>query len=207
MIYLLILFQVNLSPVARIHYSGGGDWYGNKTTFKNIFRYYEHTFKTKMPLNEETVKLSETKLFSYPILYISGHGNVSFDDQEVNNLRQYLTTGGFLYVDDDFGIDKAIRRELKKVLPNSEFVELPFGHEIFKYPFSFPKGLPKIHEHAGGAPVAYGLFYEDRMVVLYTFNTDISDGCEDPEIHEDSDELRLQALKMATNILSFALNH
>jgi hypothetical protein len=201
------IFQNSNSPVARVHYDGGGDWYGNKTSFKNIFRLYEKQFKTKLPLKEETVRLDEEALFNYPVLYISGHGNVTFSDYEVEQLRVYLQSGGFLFIDDDFGIDKSIRREMKKVLPKSEFIELPFSHEIFSYPFKFPSGLPKIHEHAGGAPKAYGLFYKKRMVSFYSFNTDISDGCEDKSIHNDSDDVRLAALRMGTNILAFAINN
>jgi hypothetical protein len=209
-ILLIITFffiQVNQSPIARIHYNGGGDWYGNKTTFKNVFRFYEERFGLKLPLNEDIVKLNEQKLFTYPVLYLSGHGNVQFYDNEVNQLRLYLQSGGFLFIDDDFGLDKSIRREMKKVFPDNDFIELPFSHPIFKYPYVFENGLPKIHEHAGGAPKAFGLFYKKRLVVFYSFNTDISDGCEDKAIHNDPEKTRQSALKMATNILSFALNN
>lgn len=209
LIYLFLFFvqsQLDINPVARIQYGGGGDWYGNKTTFKNIYRFYEETFNAKMPLKEETIKLTEQRLFSFPMLYISGHGNIKFEESEIINLRDYLQNGGFLFIDDDFGMDKAIRREMKKVMPNSEFVELPFSHEIFKYPYAFSSGLPKIHEHKGGQPKAFALFHQDRMVAFYSFNTDISDGCEDKSIHGNSDAVRLKALKMATNILAYALN-
>ena len=207
-IQLCIVFTLfSQSPVARIHYKGGGDWYGNKTTFKNIFRLYEQTFKTNLPLKEFEVKLSDPKLFSYPVLYLSGHGNVYFDDSDVNALRTYFYAGGFLYIDDDFGLDIFIRREMKKVLPQSEFVELPFSHPIYHFPFKFNSGLPKIHEHHGGQPKGFGLFLNKRMVAFYSYNTDISDGCEDKGIHKDSDAIRLKALQMGTNILSYALNN
>ena len=204
---IFFFFQFNHSPVARIHYNGGGDWYGNKTTFKNIYRFYEARFEVKLPLKEDVVKLNELKLFNYPILYLSGHGNVQFYENEVNQLRLYLQNGGFLFIDDDFGLDKSIRREMKKVFPDHEFVELPFSHPIFKFPYQFNNGLPKIHEHTGGAPKAYGIFYKKRLVAFYSFNTDISDGCEDKAIHNDPEKLRISALKMATNILSYALNN
>lgn len=201
------LQSATMSPIARVHYDGGGDWYGNKTTFKNIFRFYETTFKQKLPLKEATVRLDEQALFSYPMIYISGHGNVLFSSVEVENLRLYLRRGGFLYIDDDFGIDPSIRRELKKVFPKNDLVEIPFKHEIFHSPYQFPNGLPKVHEHAGGAPKAFGLFVENRMVAFYSFNTDISDGCEDEQIHNDPESVRIEALKMATNIMAYALNH
>ena len=208
-LFFLMVFNVlnSQSPVARIHYKGGGDWYGNKTTFKNIFRFYEKQFQTSLPLKEAKVKLSDPKLFSYPVIYISGHGNIFFDSNDVSNLRTYLNSGGFLFIDDDFGIDKFIRKEMKKVLPQSVFIELPFSHDIYQFPFLFKKGLPKIHEHKGGQPMGYGLFIKQRMVAFYSFNTDISDGCEDKGIHKDSENIRLQALKMGTNILSYALNN
>lgn len=207
LIPIFIFFQSTDSPVARVHYGGGGDWYGNKTTFKNIFRFYERTFKTKLPLKEATVQLDDESLYSYPMLYISGHGNVLLRDSEIESLRNYLQNGGFLYIDDDFGIDKSIRREMKKVFPKSDFIEIPFTHKIFSSPYKFPAGLPKIHEHAGGAPKAFGLFVNERMVAFYSFNTDISDGCEDVSIHNNSEELRLSALRMATNILAYGLNN
>lgn len=195
------------SPVARIQYGGGGDWYGNKTTFKNIYRMLETTYDIRLPMREDVVKLSETDLFQYPVIYIAGHGNVEFSLSDVSALRLYLQNGGFLFIDDDFGIDKFIRREMTKVFPQSNWVELPRTHPIYQSPYSFPGGLPKIHEHAGGAPIGYGLFYQDRLVAFYSFNTDISDGCEDAAIHGDSENIRLQALKMGANIISYGMNH
>ena len=203
----ILNFLFSQSPVARIHYKGGGDWYGNKTTFKNIFRFYEKQFDVSLPLKEAKVKLSDPKLFSYPVVYISGHGTVFFDSNDVSNLRTYLNSGGFLFIDDDFGIDKFIRRERKKVLSQSTFIELPHSHGIYKFPCRFKNGLPKIHEHKGGQPKGYGLFIKDRLVAFYSFNADISDGCEDKGIHKNSENIRLQALKMGTNILSYALNN
>ena len=202
-----ILTPFETAPIARVHYGGGGDWYGNKTSIQNIFRMYEQTFKQTLPLKEDVVRLSDTKLFSYPVLYLSGHGNVFFKTSEINHLREYLVNGGFLFIDDDFGLDPFIRREMKKVFPNSSFIELPFSHDIYTFPFSFPRGLPKIHEHHGGQPKGFGLYYQDRMVAFYSYNTDISDGCEDKEIHGHSESIRLNALKMGTNILSYALNN
>jgi hypothetical protein len=190
--------------VARIKYDGGGDWYGNRTTFVNIFK---HLRELQIPALEKevTVTLTDKELFKYPIAYIAGHGNIKFSDAETKRLRRYLTNGGFLWGDDDFGMDVHFRREMKKVFPELEWVELPFSHPIFHRFYNFPNGLPKIHKHAGGQPKALALFYNGRMVVFYSFNTDISDGCEDPEIHNDPTEVRQAALQMATNILVFAL--
>ncbi len=191
--------------VVRIKYGGGGDWYGNRTTFVNLFRFLrQHTNIT--PAEKEVAHSpADPDFFKYPIAYIAGHGNIKFTDEEVVRLRTYLASGGFLWADDDYGMDKYFRREMKRVLPNAQWVELPFDHPIYHIVFNFPNGLPKIHKHAGGPPHGYGLFYEGRMVAFYSFNTDISDGCEDPQIHGDPEEIRLQALKMGTNIIAYAL--
>jgi hypothetical protein len=208
LITIFFLFDTGIAQtpitVARIKYDGGGDWYGNRTTFVNIFK---HLRELQIPTldKEVTVTLTDKALFKYPIIYIAGHGNVKFSDAEVQRMRKYLTAGGFLWADDDFGMDVHFRREMKKVFPELEWVELPFSHPIFHRYYNFPNGLPKIHKHAGGPPKALALFYRGRMVAFYSFNTDISDGCEDPDIHKDPAEVRQAALQMATNILLFAL--
>ncbi len=191
--------------VVRIKYGGGGDWYGNRTTFVNLFRFMRQ--HTNIPTAEKEVAHSpaDPDFLKYPIAYIAGHGNIKFTEEEVVRLRTYLANGGFLWADDDYGMDKFFRREMKRVLPEARWVELPFDHPIYHIVFNFPNGLPKIHKHAGGPPHGYGLFYEGRMVAFYSFNTDISDGCEDPQIHGDPEEIRLQALKMGTNIIAYAL--
>ncbi len=207
---LLFLFTSILSAqtpftVVRIKYDGGGDWYGNRTTFVNLFEYIRQNANVRAADKEIALAITDKDFFRYPFAYIAGHGNIKFSDEEVSRLREYLIKGGFLWADDDFGMDLSFRREMKKVFPDLEWVELPFSHRIYHVLYQFPNGLPKVHKHAGGPPHGYGLFYEKRMVAFYTFNTDISDGCEDPEIHEDPPEVRRAALQMGTNIIIWAL--
>jgi hypothetical protein len=197
--------DLNKLSVARIKYDGGGDWYGNKTTFINLFKKISKEIDIKTISKETTVSIMDETLFDYPIIYIAGHGNIKFLDEEIQRLRNYLCSGGFLFADDDYGMDKSFRREMKKVFPELNFVELPFSHPIYHVYYEFPGGLPKIHEHAGGPPRGLGLIYQSRLVVFYTFNTDISDGCEDPDIHNDPPDKRESALKMGLNILLYAL--
>ena len=193
--------------VAAVKYDGGGDWYQAQTPLPNFLRYVrEHTLLQVEP-QPDVVELASNKVFSYPFLFLSGHGNVVFSEDEVRRLRRYLENGGFLYVDDDYGIDEYIRREMKKVFPEKEFVELPFDHEIYHTHFSFPNGPPKIHEHDDQPPRGFGLLHNGRLVVYYTYETNISDGWESPEVHNDSPETRENALRMGTNILTYAMMH
>ncbi len=207
---ILFLFFINLSvaqvvsPV-RIHYSGGGDWYGNKTTWRNILDRVHKEFSIETARREVAYRITDPEFFQFPIAYIAGHGNIRFSDEEVRLLRKYLTSGGFLFADDDYGMDASFRREMKKVFPELNFVELPFSHPIYHIYYQFNHGLPKVHEHAGGPPKGFGLIYQGRLVCFYSWNTDISDGCEDPEIHGDPPDIREQALKMAVNIFLYAL--
>ena len=213
--FLILLAILIISPVVtfaqmpvtvmRIKYGGGGDWYGNRTTFVNLFKFIRQHTNIRTAEKEITHSPLDPDFFKYPIAYIAGHGNIKFTDAEIARLRTYLANGGFLWADDDYGMDKYFRREMKRVFPDARWVELPFDHPIYHIVFNFPNGLPKIHKHAGGPPHGYGLFYEGRMVAFYSFNTDISDGCEDPQIHGDPEEIRLQALKMGTNIIAYAL--
>ncbi len=213
--FLILLAILTISPVVtfaqmpvtvmRIKYGGGGDWYGNRTTFVNLFKFIRQHTNIRTAEKEITHSPVDPDFFKYPIAYIAGHGNIKFTDAEIARLRTYLANGGFLWADDDYGMDKYFRREMKRVFPDARWVELPFDHPIYHIVFNFPNGLPKIHKHAGGPPHGYGLFYEGRMVAFYSFNTDISDGCEDPQIHGDPEEIRLQALKMGTNIIAYAL--
>lgn len=197
--------MAGFTPVARIKYDGGGDWYGNQTTFRNIFNFIRENTGLNLGEKEATVSLKNNDCFQYPVLYIAGHGNIKFSDKEIQTLRKYLINGGFLWADDDYGMDKSFRREMKKVFPDSKWQELPFNHPIFHIYYDFPKGIPKIHEHDGGPPKALGLFYGGRMVCFYSFNTDISDGCENPEIHHDPPQKRLSALRFATNLIFYSL--
>jgi hypothetical protein len=206
----LILFISILSAqapftVVRIKYEGGGDWYGNRTTFVNLFGQLRQNSDVDAAEKEVALNILDKDFFKYPFAYIAGHGNIKFSDEEVSHLREYLVKGGFLWADDDFGMDPSFRREMKKVFPDLDWTELPFSHGIYHILYQFPNGLPKVHKHAGGPPRGYGLFYEGRMVAFYTFNTDISDGCEDAEIHGDPDEIRHAALQMGTNIILWAL--
>lgn len=214
LILLLTFFIVDIpvsaqSPitVVRIKYDGGGDWYGNRTTFVNLFRKAKQSSTVETQEREVALAISDKDFFKYPIAYIAGHGNIKFSDAETARLREYLIHGGFLWADDDYGMDASFRREMKKVFPALEWVELPYSHPIYHTLYSFPNGLPKIHKHAGGPPHGLGLFYEGRLVSFYSFNTDISDGCEDPEIHNDPPDIRRSALEMGTNILLYALLH
>ncbi len=191
--------------VVRIKYDGGGDWYGNKTTLKNLLQLMSDELKIGTTLKEKTASIMDESFFNYPVAYIAGHGNIKFSDDEAERLRTYLTSGGFLFADDDYGMDVSFRREMKKVFPELNFVELPFTHPIYKIYYEFPNGLPKIHEHDGGPPRGLGLIYNGRLVVFYSFNTDISDGCENPEIHNDPPEKRQAALRMGLNILLYSI--
>lgn len=205
----LLPAQINEQPgdftVVRIKYDGGGDWYGNKTTFRNLFQLMSDEVRIKTTLKEKTASIMDDYFFNFPVAYIAGHGNIKFSDDEAERLRIYLISGGFLFADDDFGMDISFRREMKKVFPELNFVELPFSHPIYNIYKEFPNGLPKIHEHEGGPPRGFGLIYNGRLVVFYSFNTDISDGCEDPEIHNDPPENRQAALYMGLNILLYSM--
>lgn len=206
-ISVIIIFNIQaqeLTPV-RIHYGGGGDWYGNKTTWINILERIH--LETGLEVQEQEIahRITDIEFNQYPIAYIAGHGNISFNEDEIAKLRSYLLSGGFLIADDDYGMDPSFRREMKKVFPELNFVELPFSHPIYHIHFEFNQGLPKIHEHDGGAPKGYGLIHEGRLVCFYSFNTDLSDGCENSEIHNDPPEKHEQAIRMMVNIMLYAL--
>ncbi len=192
--------------VARLKYGGGGDWYEDRTSIGNLMRALRQ--RTSIPVagdHEAIVEPGSAALFQYPFVFACGHGNIKFTEAEVENMRQYLTSGGFLWVDDDFGIDTSLRREMKRVFPESEFVELPYSHPIFHGLYEFPKGLPKVHEHDGGPARAFGIVRDGRLVVFYSFDCDLGDGLEDPEIHGDPPAIREAALRMALNIVHYAL--
>jgi len=190
---------------ARLQYGGGGDWYNDRSMLPNLMREVEQRTKIETAGEEVIVKLTDAELFQHPFLFMTGHGNVRFDQEEAERLRLYLTSGGFLYVDDDYGMDEAVRRELKKVFPDQELVELPFEHLIYHLLYDFPSGLPKIHEHDNKPPQGFGLFHRGRLVLFYTYETNISDGWADPEVHQDPQEVREQAFRMGINILLYAM--
>ena len=191
--------------IARVIYEGGGDWYSNPSSLPNLLAAVrEHT---GLPVDDQEIQVSlkSAELFNYPYLYINGHGNIRFDEEEVARLRRYLEEGGFLHADDNYGMDESFRREMKKVFPEADLVELPFDFPIYHSVFDFPSGLPKVHEHDGGPPLGLGIFYDGKLVVYYSLNTDLGDGWEDAEVHHDPEPVRQQALKMGVNIFVYAL--
>lgn len=206
-IFLLSPALLMAQEIAVLKYSGGGDWYGNPTSLPNLAKFCNQNIHTKINTKTATVEVGSADLFSYPFVHMTGHGNVVFSDNDAANLRNYLTSGGFLHIDDNYGMDKFIRKELKKVFPNNELVQVPVSHAIYKGPFAFPQGMPKIHEHDNKPPQAWGIFVEGRLVLLYTLETDLGDGWEDAEVHNDPREVREKALKMGANILNYAFNN
>jgi hypothetical protein len=189
--------------IALMKYNGGGDWYSVVNALENLIKFSNRELNTNFNTDYGTVEAGSAELFNYPFVFMTGHGNVVFSDQEAENLRNYLLAGGFLYVDDDYGMDPYIRPALKKIFPDLQLTELPFEHPIFHQKFNFTKGVPKIHEHDSKAPQAFGMFFQNRLVVLYTYDSNISDGWEDAQVHKDPEEVRLQALKMGANILQY----
>lgn len=193
----------NSYQLAVLKYSGGGDYYANPTALPNLIEFCNRNLDMSISKEAPYVEVGSPDLFLYPYIHMTGHGNVVFSQAEVENLRTYLEGGGFLHIDDNYGMDEFIRVELKKVFPDHELVELPFEHEIFHQKYDF-NGLPKIHEHDGERPQAFGIIVDGRLVCLYTHETDLSDGWENQEIHNNPENKRLQALQMGANILMYA---
>ncbi len=192
--------------VARLRY-GPGDWYANPTSLPNLLRFVREELGFPTAEREAVVEATDPELDRYPLIYLTGHGEIRLSDREVTALRRYLTTGGMLHADDNFGIDQTLRREISRIFPGEPLVELPVDHPIYRNAFPFPDGLPKIHEHAGGPPHGYGVFHDGRLVIYYTFNTDLGDGWEDPDVHGDPVAVRRRALEMGANIMAYALTH
>ena len=203
-IFSLFSFSQDL---AILKYKGGGDWYGNPTALPNLIKFCNANIDTQMTEKPETVEAGSVDVFRFPLLHMTGHGNVLFEDDDVTNLRRYLESGGFLHIDDNYGMKPYITRELKKIFPNQELEELPSTHPIFSVAFQFKDGLPKIHEHDGKRPQAFGLYNKERLVVLFTFESDLGDGWEDQEIHNDPEDIRLKALQMGANIIKYAFEN
>jgi hypothetical protein len=189
--------------IALAKYGGGGDWYSDPTALPNLIRFANQELKTNIHPEPATVEVGSQEIFNYPFVHLTGHGNVVFSDSDSRNLRRYLEAGGFLHIDDNYGLDPYIRREMKKVFPEKDFIELPPSYPVFNQKFSFPEGLPKIHEHDNKPPQAFGIFVNDRLVCLYTYETDLGDGWDDPEVHNNPEDVRLKALQMGANILSY----
>ena len=209
LIIILIFSSVLISQefqIARIQYSGGGDWYSDPSSLPNLL----HFLRTNTPMvnasEEVRIKLTDSKAKQYPYLYLTGHGNIRFTENEVIELRSILSNGGFLHADDNYGMDQSFRREIKKVFPNKDLIELPKNHEIFNSYFNFPDGLPKVHEHDNKPPQAFALFENKRMILLYTYESDLGDGWEDASVHKDPWPIRESALKMGVNIIYYALS-
>jgi hypothetical protein len=190
--------------IAKLKYNGGGDWYANKTSLPNLIKFCNQNLRMNIAPDEEVVEVGSPELLSYPFVHMTGHGNVSFTEAEAENLRKYLIGGGFLHIDDNYGLDKFIRTEMKKVFPEIDFVELPFSHPVYHQKFDFPKGLPKIHEHDNKSPQGFGLIYKGRLVCFYSYECDLGNGWEDQEIYNDPEEKRQQALQMGANLLAYA---
>lgn len=210
---LISLFLISVSgfcqnesyQIALLKYNGGGDWYSNlETSLPNLIEYCNKNLKTNINPEQAIVEVGSSDLFNYPFVHLTGHGNVIFNQQEAENLRNYLIGGGFLHISDNYGLDKFIRPQMKLVFPEAEFVELPFNHPIYHQVYNFNNGLPKIHEHDDKTPKGYGIIYEGKLVCFYDVECDLGDGWEDPEVHNDSEEKRTAALQMGANIIQYA---
>jgi len=189
--------------IALLRYGGGGDWYSDPTALPNLIRFSNEQLGTNIHPVHDVVEVGSTDIFNYPFVHMTGHGNVEFSQQDAQNLRNYLISGGFLHIDDCYGMDPFVRPQMKKVFPELEFIELPRNHEIYNQKFKLPDGLPKVHEHDGKPPQGFGLFWEGRLVCYYTYESDLSDGWEDSEVHNNPPDVRLKALRMGANLLQF----
>ncbi|MDT0559184.1 DUF4159 domain-containing protein [Ichthyenterobacterium sp. W332] len=203
----LTSFIVSAQDLAIVKYKGGGDWYSNPTALPNLIVYCNENINTQMNPKPQTVEVGSIDIFQFPLLHMTGHGNVFFSEEDAENLRNYLLSGGFLHIDDNYGMQPYIEKELKKVFPNKELLELPANHPIFSSAFPFSNGLPKIHEHDGKQPQAFGIFENDRLLLLFTYESDLGDGWEDPEVHNDPEDVREKALKMGANIVKYAFEN
>ncbi|MFA6260915.1 MAG: DUF4159 domain-containing protein [Bacteroidia bacterium] len=192
--------------IAKLKYNGGGDWYANKTSLPNLIRYCNQNLGTTIFPEEDIVEAGSADLFNYPFVHLTGHGNIIFSAQEAENLRNYLLAGGFLHADDNYGMDKFFRREMKKVFPELDFVELPFNHPVYHQTYNFPNGLPKVHEHDGKSPQGFGLIYQGRLVCFYSYECDLGNGWEDADVYNDPETIRIKALQMGANLVQFVFN-
>lgn len=211
-IALLMICQIGYAQqnsnvkIALVKYSGGGDWYANPSSLPNLIKYCNENINTEINSNPATVEVGSSEIFNYPLVHLTGHGNVLFTNQDVENLRAYLEGGGFIHIDDNYGLDTYIRREMKKVFPNKDFIEIPYSHAIYHSAYDFENGLPKIHEHDNKPPQGFGIFIEDRLVAFYSYESDLGDGWESRAVHNDPEHIRQKALKMGANIVAFVFN-
>ena len=207
MVLMAFVSSAKCQEIAILKYKGGGDWYANPTALPNLIRFCNANIGTKIKEQPKTVEVGDINIFQYPYLHMTGHGNVVFSQQEADNLRTYLLSGGFLHIDDNFGMEPYLRKELIKVFPNIELDELGADHPIFSQKFEFSEGLPKIHEHEGKRPQALGITHEGRLLLLFTYESDLGDGWEDPSVHNDPEAIRTKALQMGANIISYAFKN
>lgn len=201
-----ITFSQNSYEIAVLKYNGGGDWYANPTGLKNLIRFCNNNLNMNIQENYDVIEASSQNLFDYPFIYMTGHGNVLFNQSEIRNLRNYLMGGGFLHIDDNYGMDKYIRTEMKKVFPDLEFIEIPNNHDIYHNIYKFPNGLPKIHEHDNKPAQGLALIYNNKIICFYSYESDLGDGWEDQNIHNNPEYLRQKALRMGANILCYSMN-
>ena len=199
--------EPGIFTIARLQYGGGGDWYSDPSSLPNLLRFIDNNTTLRTDSREARVKVESENLFRYPVLYMTGHGDIRFTKTESARLRDYLTSGGFLFADDNYGMDASFRREIRKIFPDKDLVELPKSHGIFRIHYNFQNGLPKIHEHDNKPARAFGIFHEGRLVLFYSYESDLGDGWEDASVHGDSEERREAALKMGTNVIIWALTH
>ncbi len=199
--------QVPSVRIAKLKYGGGGDWYANKTALPNLIRFCNNQLRTNIRQEEDIVEIGSPQIFSYPFVYMTGHGNVHFTAAEAANLRNYLLSGGFLHIDDNYGLDPFIRREMKKVFPELDFVELPFNHPVYRQKFAFENGLPKIHEHDNKVAQGFGIMWQGRLICFYSYESDLGNGWEDASVHNDPEHVRESALRMGANLISFSFTN
>ena len=199
--------QASSIRIAKLKYGGGGDWYANKTALPNLIKFCNNHIQTNIRQEEDIVEVGNREIFSYPFVYMTGHGNIHFSPAEAANLRNYLLSGGFLHVDDNYGLDPFIRREMKKVFPELDFIELPFSHPVYRQKFRFDNGLPKIHEHDNKAPQGFGLIWQGRLICFYSYESDLGNGWEDSSVYNDPEQLRESALQMGANLISFSFTN
>lgn len=202
-IFISFSLQAQNLRIAKLKYDGGGDWYSNKTALPNLISFCNQNLGTKIESEDDVVEASSPDIFSYPYIYMTGHGNVIFSDEDAENLRNYLKSGGFLHIDDNYGLDPFIRLEIKKIFPNTDFVEIPFDHPIYHQKYDFKDGLPKIHQHDGKPAQGFGILLEGRLVCFYSYESDLGNGWEDASIHNDPRDVREMSLKMGANIISY----
>ena len=202
-----ILHYTSAQKIAVLHYNGGGDWYSNPTALPNLVAFCNARLKTTINTKVEEVLPESSDIFDYPYVHATGHGNILFNESELDNLRAYLLSGGFLHIDDNYGMEKYAKREIAKLFPNKELTPIGVDHNIFNSKYAFPKGLPKIHEHDGKVPQAWGIFDQDRLVLLLTYECDLGDGWESAEVHNDPEEVREKALQMGANIINYVFSY